>query len=260
VTVVESLDKTAALLHAKVSEPNKEPEDAGSGKMLTILLVVAGLSSAAWLLFGRGDDSDTPVSAPTVATVATAAAPADPLSGIPGAPHAVDPGALIEQARQVSGIGPTAVLTHIEAAFVGSNGNVDLDNPHYKGKIVYRFEGRADAPPPPPRPEGVPLGSPGAGAPSLATYFYRSVRVSASGIVLLESSDSRRNNAPSLPKEILPRCSFHQIWEAARTGDAPADAVATMNYRVKNDRPEWWFQIESTPFGFSFNAATCKRY
>lgn len=261
VTVSASLDKTAALLRSNVGAANEEPENAGSGKMLTILLVVAGLGAGAWLLFGRSDEEDTPVPAPIVATVAVTSAPVDPLSGVPGAPHAVDPAALIEQARLVSGIGPTAVLTHIEASFVGSNGNVDLDNPHYKGQIIYRFEGRADAPPPPPRPEGVPLGSPGAGAPSLATYFRRSVRVSASGIVLLQSSDSHgNNNARPLPKEILSRCSFHQIWEAARTGDAPADAVATVNYRVKNDSPEWWFQIENTSFGFSVNPATCKRY
>ena len=78
--------------------------------------------------------------------------------------------------------------------------------------------------------------------------------------MLLQSSDSHGNNARRLPKEILPRCSFHQIWEGARTGDAPADAVATMNYRVKRDNPEWWFQIENTSFGFSFNPVTCKRY
>ncbi len=55
------------------------------------------------------------------------------------------------------------------------------------------------------------------------------------------------------------RTRVARIWQAARTGDAPADAVATVKYTIKQDTPSWWFQIESTSLGFSFDPVTCAR-
>jgi hypothetical protein len=254
--VSESPDPPAASSPAKVDREKANPADEGSGRMLTFLLIVSGLGAAAWLLFGRSSDPETRSPAPVIVTPAP---PSDPLAGIAGAPHAVDPAAFVEQARLMTGIGSAAILTQIDAAFVGSNGRVDLDNPHYKGQIFYRFEGRVEAPPASPLPEGVPLGAPG-NAPPLVTYFSQAVVLNVHGFALSEDHSWKSGSARHAPKEISPHCSFQQIWQAARTGDAPADAVATVKYTIKQDSPGWWFQIENTSFGFSFNPVTCTRY
>jgi hypothetical protein len=182
------------------------------------------------------------------------------LADLPGAPHAIDPGTIIDQARRASGLGSSAVLTQIESVFVGPNGTVDLDNPHYNGRIVFRFEGKRDAPAPAPRPDGVPLGAPGISAVPMATYLLRAVMVTKDGIQIVEKKGWPMKQEQILAREILPHCSLQQIWEAARSGDAPSDAVATVQYTTNVDRPRWWFQIENTAFAFSFNPTTCTRY
>jgi hypothetical protein len=62
------------------------------------------------------------------------------LADIPGAPHAVDPAALVELARRVSGLGERSVLAQIDAIFVGSNGRVNLAARGNEGRVHYRFE------------------------------------------------------------------------------------------------------------------------
>jgi hypothetical protein len=182
------------------------------------------------------------------------------IKDLPGAPHAIDPGTIIDLARRASGLGSDAVLMEIESVFVAPNGTVDLDNPHYKGRIIYRFESKRDAPAPTPRPAGVPLGAPGISAAPAATYLLRAVMVAKDGIQIVEHKEWPLKQELTLAPEILPACSLQQIWDAARSGDAPSDAVATVKYTVNVDRPRWWFTIENTSFGFSFNPATCTRY
>ena len=64
----------------------QEPEESGgSGKMLTILLVVAGLGAAAWLLFGRTDPASTTGGTPenTAPTAMTAPVPTMTAAPVP---------------------------------------------------------------------------------------------------------------------------------------------------------------------------------
>jgi uncharacterized protein (TIGR02266 family) len=97
--------KPAAEERAVAAKPAPKPlmqepeESGGSGKMLTILLVVAGLGAAAWLLFGRADTGPTPGATPnTTPTVATAAptptmtaAPAPTMTAAPTATASAAP-------------------------------------------------------------------------------------------------------------------------------------------------------------------------
>jgi uncharacterized protein (TIGR02266 family) len=97
--------KPAAEERAVAAKPAPKPlmqepeESGGSGKMLTILLVIAGLGAAAWLLFGRADNGPTPGATPnTTPTVATAAptptmtaAPAPTMTAAPTATASAAP-------------------------------------------------------------------------------------------------------------------------------------------------------------------------
>jgi uncharacterized protein (TIGR02266 family) len=83
--------KPAAEERAVAAKPAPKPlmqepeESGGSGKMLTILLVVAGLGAAAWLLFGRTDTSSTTGAAPenTAPTAMTAPVPTMTAAPVP---------------------------------------------------------------------------------------------------------------------------------------------------------------------------------
>jgi hypothetical protein len=264
------LDRVAGELRAKLATAKKAERSPSIGVFLTILMVTTGMGIGAWLLFGQAATRAVPP-APLVAvpaasdessapTVAVTAASAPRVLDFPGDPHAIDPGALIGEARGVCGLGQNGVLTEIQAVFVGSNGKVDLDNPYYKGWVKYTFESVTDAPPAPARPEGVPLGAPGTPAPRSPTYRSRDVVVSIDGFHNVEWRVRPLGRDEQVEHPVPPHCSFAQIWEAARSGDAPADAVATVKYSVRRDRPSWWFVIENTPFGFSINPETCTRY
>jgi hypothetical protein len=178
------------------------------------------------------------------------------IAEIPGAPHAVDPAALVEMARQVSGLGGRSVLTEIDGIFVGSNGRVDLDAPAYKGQVHYRFE----LPPVPPveqeRPGGVPLGVPFSKLTEPGRRQLRTVTVDLDGIRLDEASS---NGVILVSRDVPPHCSFQQVWDAARTGDVPAGALAHILYNSDYDGQGWWFHVDDTQFTFSIGATTCKR-
>jgi uncharacterized protein (TIGR02266 family) len=83
--------KPAAEERAVAAKPAPKPlmqepeESGGSGKMLTILLVVAGLGAAAWLLFGRTDPASTTGGTPenTAPTAMTAPVPTMTAAPVP---------------------------------------------------------------------------------------------------------------------------------------------------------------------------------
>lgn len=83
--------KPAAEERAVVAKPTPKPlmqepeESGGSGKILTILLVVAGLGAAAWLLFGRGDNTAPTTPEHTAPTAAMTAAPVPTMTAAPTA-------------------------------------------------------------------------------------------------------------------------------------------------------------------------------
>lgn len=178
-----------------------------------------------------------------------------PLGDIPGAPHAVDPATLLGMARGVSGFGELAVLAQVEGVFVGSNGRVDFDAPAYKGLVRYRFE----LPPIPPteeaRPADVPLGIPLAKREP-ERRLYRTVTVDRDGIRLEEAT---KNGALGVNVHVPPRCSFQQVWDAARAGDVPAAALAHILYNSDLHGQGWWFHVDDTQFTFSIGADNCKR-
>ncbi len=84
--------KPAAEERAVAAKPAPKPlmqepeESGGSGKMLTILLVVAGLGAAAWLLFGRTDAGSSSGATPDTTTAPTAAMTAKPMPTMTAAP------------------------------------------------------------------------------------------------------------------------------------------------------------------------------
>lgn len=177
------------------------------------------------------------------------------LADIPGAPHAVDPAALVEIARRVSGLGERSVLAQIDGIFVGSNGRVDLDAPAYKGQVHYRFELAQHPPGQRELLAGVPVGA--------AIFLVnpgrrqrRTVTVDIDGIVV---DDASSDGVVLGPSDTPLHCSFQQAWDAARTGDVPADALAHIMYNSDSGGQAWWFHVDDTQFTFSINAATCKR-
>ena len=81
--------KPAAEERAVAAKPAPKPlmqepeESGGSGKMLTILLVVAGLGAAAWLLFGRTDTTPGTTPENTAPTAMTAPVPTMTAAPVP---------------------------------------------------------------------------------------------------------------------------------------------------------------------------------
>jgi hypothetical protein len=177
------------------------------------------------------------------------------LADIPGAPHAVDPAALVEMARRASGLGEQSVLAQIDGLFVGSNGRVDLDAPAYKGRVHYRFELAQHPPGPRELSAGAPLGA-SANLSNPGRRQRRTVTVDSDGIMV---DDASSDGVVLGPSDIPLHCSFQQIWDAARAGDVPADALAHIMYNSDDGGQAWWFHVDDTQFTFSISAATCKR-
>jgi len=127
--------KPAAEERAVAAKPAPKPlmqepeESGGSGKMLTILLVVAGLGAAAWLLFGRTDTASSTGGAPehTAPTAMTApvptmtAAPVPTMTATPVPTMTAAPTATASAAASASSsaaVKPSAAPTATAAAVV----------------------------------------------------------------------------------------------------------------------------------------------
>jgi hypothetical protein len=182
----------------------------------------------------------------------TAVLPAD----IPGAPHAIDPAALVDMARRLSGLGERSVLAQIDGVFVSSNGRVDFDAHAYQGRVHYRFELPPRALTEQERFGGAPLGVP---VTSLRDPDRRQLRTVTADIDGIRLDEARSDGVVIRGKDVLPHCSFQQVWNAARTGDVPADAPAHIMYNSDSGGQAWWFHVDDTQFTFSISAATCKR-
>ncbi|MEP7125864.1 MAG: TIGR02266 family protein [Byssovorax sp.] len=143
----------------------QEPEESGgSGKMLTILLVVAGLGAAAWLLFGRTDPSSTTGSTPenTAPTAMTAPVPtmtAAPMPTMTAAPVPTMTAAPTASASSSAGATPSAVPTATAAAVVKTAApEPPKPPPVVKPPTVTTPPVDRPKPPPKPKPEADPYG------------------------------------------------------------------------------------------------------
>lgn len=173
---------------------------------------------------------------------------------VPGDSASFDPIAQYETVRQYAGEG--AVLLEMSAYYVKSDGTVDL-NASYNPYVSYDFfrpstsEGQ----------EAPPLGAGGSGS----DQWYQTVSVEAwrpgktwsiqSGSShytfttqgLSREWDEPRNTLPGTAID-APRCSFATLWQTAIQRDAPANAVAIIDY----DEDGYSFRIRDTGISLEF--------
>lgn len=174
-------------------------------------------------------------------------------SGIPGAPDAVDPGALLDQARARARGHPD--LIGIKVVYVPSSGLVDLDTQGYASRIIYSFGRPGEDPAPDPaRPLGAP--TPGGSLPS-------TLRVVVSREGFVDEFAMIGFSGRALP---VPRCSAASVWKSAMGAGAPADAVAVLEYewgrpdplKSRESVPVWRFGIEGTRHTFTIEDGSCR--
>ncbi len=169
-----------------------------------------------------------------------------PTVDLPGFPHSVDPGALLPIARRESKVKEN--LISIKADYVNSAGLVDLKNDKFNGRIEFAF---GYQPPQPPDDPSRPVGAP---KPPGKSAHIGTVRVNQWG---MHASDSP--SYVSYRPVSDPRCSFKQVWDAARQAGAPANAVAIIKYsrNILSSEAVWEFEIRGTNHKYRVDDATC---
>lgn len=114
--------KPAAEERAVAAKPAPKPllqepeESGGSGKMLTILLVVAGLGAAAWLLFGRTDEGPATPDSTTAPTATMTAAPTPTMTAAAPMPTMTAAPTASASAATSASAAPTATASAATAA------------------------------------------------------------------------------------------------------------------------------------------------
>lgn len=153
-----------------------------------------------------------------------------------------DPITSLPDVRAYAGEG--AQLTSIDANYVRSDGTLDLTASSYLPRATYEFVRELDAPP----PDAPPIGAGGSvngrwyEPVEIAVYQpgqWRSVTrigggVSNSYTYMNQGMQREVDDATSSPEPILPdpTCSFADLWQVALKQDAPADAVAIIDYEA----------------------------
>jgi len=156
-------------------------------------------------------------------------------------PNHFDPFVGLAQAREFAA--PDALLISIGANYVRSDGTMDLNasyNPRTDYKFVRKIPRPEDAP-----PVGVSGSTNGQWYEPISIQVYRpgtrrSVSVSNGGTRVSYSYTNegmvRDADDPttSLSGEVVsdPECTAQKLWSIALENDAPADAVAVINYDV----------------------------
>jgi hypothetical protein len=189
---------------------------------------------------------DPPTPGPTTPGPKTPAPP--PFADI----HAVDPSALIENARARAPRG--SKLTRLRAHFAGSNGLVDLAAPGYKANLRYTFS----LPPiPAKQAPNAPLG-----VVTPAKYFPDTI-VFYEGPDVNVGTDELGDMGAHATSE--PKCTIAQVWAAAVAAGAPANAVADVTFPAEmSGGGRWNFYITGPGangaggFHTTIDDSTCK--
>jgi hypothetical protein len=168
-----------------------------------------------------------------------ASEPAPPTAeGVAGFPEHVDPIAMLARARALT---ERDQLRRITMAQVGSDGTVDLRQPH--ARIRYEFDSAAGEGPDAPRPVG-----------TVRPVHYcgrQAVQIRSDGIQAepdQPKSPCRPSAGEALP---APRCGPLQLWSLARQRGAAADGRATIEYYRSHEGPAWRFSLASPHLQFT---------
>jgi hypothetical protein len=149
-------------------------------------------------------------------------APPRPMNTLPGAPNAVDPFALLADARQQAGLSKDAVLVSFDAWFATKKGQIDLQAESHRGRAEYVF---AD-------PSGEHV--------RWVVVDEKGMRVEPGRAKTGAFSDLRVKGDGGASAAILapppPRCTPERLWRATMP-EAPASSLAHINYEADPKRP-----------------------
>lgn len=129
---------------------------------------------------------------------------------------------------------PDARLARISAEYVDPAGVAEIS---YGGEVRYRFVSPSHANQPPPT-------APVLGAPATATLVDCRVSVYADRTHKLHVGSTYTDNCDEVLPAGSPHCTVEAIWQKAIDKGAPAQALATIELRVRYGKPQWRFQIQ----------------
>ncbi|MBA3869795.1 MAG: hypothetical protein H0X30_11665 [Anaerolineae bacterium] len=170
---------------------------------------------------------------------------------IPGDAAKFDPIAAYPDIAKFAG--DNVQVERIEMKFVKSNGTLDLTG-SYGAEVDYRFVHILDNAP----DNAAPLGAGGKPGGTYAEHIYVNVvKPGASGGAKNQYYNFGMTHqviAAQLltePTAEPPTCSAKQLWDIALKNDAPANAVATINY----DSTGYRFSIKDTSVNLQFDTS-----
>lgn len=168
---------------------------------------------------------------------------------VPGDPAKFDPLASFGEVQKFAG--ENLIFISLEARYIKSDGTVDL-YADYNPRVEYTFAKLSDAP-----ENNVPPGAPGYSADG-QKYDLITVELSrpfqmwsvttngstSSYINLGMDRDVREASFSEIPEETVlpPACAFTELWQLARSYDAPTNGVAIIEY----DEDGYDFRINGT--------------
>lgn len=154
--------------------------------------------------------------------------------------------------------GANAELISIDAYYVRSDGSIDLTVTSYYPYVNYQFVRELDEPP----ADAPPVG---AGGSTSGTWYepveirayqpgqWRRVSGSSLSYTYMNQGMQREVDSPraTLPSPIvpLPACSYGDLWDVALAQDAPAEAVAIIEY----DANGYTFSISDVSLRLQFD-------
>jgi hypothetical protein len=182
-------------------------------------------------------------------------AAAAPLAGLTGAPHHVVPEEVLPHAKELAL--PGSRLSSIHAAYVASDGTLDLDAPAGHGRsrleATYVIE-----PPPAPVDPSAPLGAP---KPMREPYRGSMVELDLAGYrVSNEGTGGVLGFTYASTPVPDPHCTTREVWAAAMRAGAPSNAVAQLSYEASfsGAKASWSFKIDDTSYAFTIGDPECR--